>query len=144
MRLELLQFQLPLIPRSRLCALSRLVLRSPWYCVCQVSNLRWSLLGLEILLCFSRWTLLRSRWFLLPTSWFVLLLMGFWICVEREARGYGDFVCLEIVFEFSGSHNYCVCHLFHLCVNFFGTIEGFRHIINWYLFLLMLVFPFSY
>ena len=51
--------------------------------------------------------------------------------VKWKTRGYDDLVRLEIVLEFSGGHNDCVCYLLHLCIELFGTIEGLRYIIYW-------------
>ena len=59
---------------------------------------------------------------------------GFWVLkdvVKWKTRGYDDLVRLEIVLEFSGGHNDCVCYLLHLCIELFGTIEGLRYIIYW-------------
>jgi hypothetical protein len=34
-------------------------------------------------------------------------------------------VRLEIVLQFSGGHDYCICYLLHFCIELFCTVEGF-------------------
>ena len=72
---------------------------------------------------------------------------GFWVLedvVKREARGYGDLVRLEIVLQFSGGHDDCICYLLHFCIELFWTIKGFGYKVHWQLFLLVLFLLFSY